>query len=49
MCALKDGEPKVGVTAFGIFARKSALFWKEMLGFSGLLRNPPLNAYRRQT
>ena len=29
-----------------MFARKSALFWNEMFGFSGLLRNPPLNAYR---
>ena len=42
MWAVNDGEPKVGVTAFGMFARKSALFWKEMFGFSGLLRNPPL-------
>ena len=42
MWAVKDGEPKLGVTAFGMFARKSALFWKEMLGFSGLLLKPPL-------
>src|SRR5437867_4287554 len=42
---LYGGDPKEGVTALGIFARKSALFWKVKDGFSGLLRNPPMCSY----